>query len=175
MTEITGANEVRQCGDCGLCCKLLAVDEIDKPPHQWCDHFVPGSGCGVYEGRPQACSTFQCIWLRQTELGAEWKPNRAHFVMYLDTHQKQLVVNVDPVHANAWRKEPYLSEFRLWARRGLDQGPQLVVKIRRRIIAILPDREIDFGELADYERIRLTRHHTPDGLGLTAQKVTEED
>lgn len=175
MTETIDANSERQCGDCGLCCKLLAVDEIEKLAHKWCVHFVPGAGCGIYEGRPQACSTFQCIWLRQTDLGADWKPNRAHFVMYLDTRQKQLVVNVDPVHANVWRKEPYLSEFRLWARRGLEQGPQLVVKIRRRIIAILPDREIDFGELADDERIRLTRHRSPDGLGLTAQKVTVED
>lgn len=175
MAVLLNSSEERRCGDCGLCCKLLAVDEIGKPAHRWCDHFVPGDGCGIYEARPQACSTFQCVWLRQTDLGAEWKPNRAHFVMYLDTRQKQLVVNVDPGHANAWRTEPYLSEFRRWARRGLEEGPQLVVKIRRRIIAILPDREIDFGELADNERIRLTRHRSPEGLGLSAQKVTIEN
>ncbi len=161
----------RQCGDCGLCCKLLAVDEIGKPPHQWCTHFAPGTGCTIYDERPAACATFKCLWLRQEELGEEWKPKRSHFVLYLDAPAKQLVVNVDPAHASAWRQEPFLSTFRNWARRGLEEGPQVVVKVRRRIVAILPDQEVDLGEIADNERLRLTRVTTPEGVGLTAQKV----
>lgn len=163
----------RECGDCGLCCKLLAVDEIGKPAGEWCAHFAPGRGCGIYDRRPTACATFQCLWLKQSELGPEWQPNKARFVLYFDGGGTQLVVNVDPTQPKAWRKEPYLGTLRDWARHGIDSGVQVVVKIRQRVIALLPDREIDLGEIGEGERIRFARVHTPEGIGLTAQKVTD--
>ena len=174
ITEPATPTAARQCGNCGLCCKLLAVEELGKPAHNWCDHFAPGTGCTIYSERPPACVTFKCLWLGQGELGEEWKPNRSHFVLYLDAAQRQLVVNVDPAYPGSWRQKPFLETFRMWARRGLDEGPQVVVKIRRRIIAILPDREVDLGEVADNERIRLTRIRTAEGVGLTAQKVSND-
>ena len=174
MTDLEPAAPIaaRQCGDCALCCKLLAVEELAKPPHKWCEHFEPGTGCAIYEKRPAACATFKCLWLGQPELGEAWKPNRSHFVLYLDAPQKQLVVSVDPAYPSAWRQSPYLQTFRHWARRGLEEGPQIVIKVRRRIFAVLPDHEVDLGEVADNERIRLTRVQTAEGVGLTAQKVT---
>lgn len=56
----------RECGGCRLCCKVLAVQEIDKPRGQWCPHNTkpnaPG-GCSIYDRRPAQCSDFQCLWL----------------------------------------------------------------------------------------------------------------
>ena len=49
------------------------------------------------------------------------------------------------------------------------------MKIGRHIIALLPDREIDLGEVGDGERIRFSRVHTPEGVSLMAQKVTDGD
>ena len=34
----------KSCGDCGLCCKLLGIDAIDKAPGKWCGHFRKGVG-----------------------------------------------------------------------------------------------------------------------------------
>ena len=133
-----------------------------------------GAGCSIYEHRPAACATFQCLWLKQSELGPEWQPNKSRFVLYFDGEGTQLVVNVDPAQAKAWRKEPFLSTLREWARHGLETGVQVVVKIGRHIIALLPDREIDLGEVGDGERIRFSRVHTPEGVSLMAQKVTDE-
>jgi hypothetical protein len=165
----------RECGDCGLCCKLLAVDEIGKPSHRWCAHFEPHHGCAIYETRPAACAAFQCLWLKQDELGPDWQPNRARFVLYFDSEGTQLVVNVDPAQAKAWRQEPYFSTLRDWARHGVENGVQVVIKIGQRIIALLPDREIDLGEIADGERIRFSRVRTPEGIGLVAEKVPASD
>ena len=53
----------RECGECGQCCKLIGVRELEKAPHVWCRYYKRGMGCGVYEGRPQGCADFACDWL----------------------------------------------------------------------------------------------------------------
>ena len=176
MTSIELATEApspRTCGDCGLCCKLLAVEEIGKAAHQWCQHFAPGQGCTIYETRPAACATFQCLWLKQTELGGEWQPRRSHFVVYLDAALSQMIVTVDTAHPAAWRREPFHSTFQSWAARGLAEGLQVVVKIGNRVIAVLPDRDVDLGEVRVGERIKLSRVTTEEGVGLMAEIVRD--
>lgn len=53
----------RQCGECNLCCKLLVVEELEKPAHQWCPHVQLGVGCKIYDTKPKVCSDFKCLWL----------------------------------------------------------------------------------------------------------------
>jgi uncharacterized protein len=43
------------CDSCALCCKLLAIPEIEKPAGQWCKHCTKTRGCDVYETRPEPC------------------------------------------------------------------------------------------------------------------------
>lgn len=50
------------CGSCRMCCKLLAVGEIDKPVDKWCPHSCP-TGCGIYPTRPEPCRIYRCMWL----------------------------------------------------------------------------------------------------------------
>jgi hypothetical protein len=45
-----------------MCCKLLAVHELDKEAGTWCPHVL-AKGCGIYESRPGSCRTFVCLWL----------------------------------------------------------------------------------------------------------------
>jgi len=58
--------EGRQCGTCVLCCKLLHVVELDKPPGEWCPwlHKKRTRGCSKYTKRPEACREFACLWLK---------------------------------------------------------------------------------------------------------------
>ena len=51
----------RECGDCRLCCRVLAVQEIDKPRGKWCEHAC-GKGCAIYDKRPTQCREFECVW-----------------------------------------------------------------------------------------------------------------
>ncbi len=44
----------KSCGDCGLCCKLLGIEAIDKQPGRWCSHYKRVAGCGIYSDRPTA-------------------------------------------------------------------------------------------------------------------------
>ena len=50
----------RECGTCMLCCKVMAIDALGKPPGVWCRHIKRGVGCDIYEQRPSECRTFYC-------------------------------------------------------------------------------------------------------------------
>ena len=81
MTE-PAANKT--CGDCAMCCKVLAIDELAKPRHTMCGHFKKGGGCQVYETRPQACRQFVCLWLADAKMDIAWRPDRARFILWGD-------------------------------------------------------------------------------------------
>ena len=143
------AVQARTCGDCGMCCKLMGVAAIDKAPHSWCGHFRKGGGCGIYADRPQAWADYACYWLRAPNLDDRWRPDRARFVLHRDEDNQTLVVEVDPASPDAWRKAPFHDTFKTWAARGAAQGLSLNVLVGRRGFTILPDRDVDHGQVRE--------------------------
>lgn len=152
----------RQCGDCSLCCKVLAIPELEKPKDHWCPNFVAGTGCGIYTDRPPSCRNFTCQWLTDPTMGPEWKPSISKLV--LDAKRRLLAVHPDPAVSKPWRAEPYHSVLKRLAAQGLVRGTIVLVIERRRSIVILPDREVDMGILLPGVRIALGRVQTPWGL-----------
>ncbi|HEY3795140.1 MAG TPA: hypothetical protein VGM09_25220 [Bradyrhizobium sp.] len=102
---------MNHCGDCALCCRLLAVTELDKPRDSWCRHCRPAAAapCTIYGTRPQPCRQFECLWLehRQTPgleaLPTALRPNRCH-VMFTGDGAGGLLAHVDPDHPDAWKR-----------------------------------------------------------------------
>jgi len=139
----------RACGDCGLCCKLMGVEAIDKRPHSWCPHFRKAQGCAIYTDRPKACADFSCYWLQAEGLDDRWRPDRARFVLHREHGGQTLIVEVDPASPQAWRQEPFHSTFRTWAAQGAPKGLSLNVLVGRRAFEILPDRDVDLGEVRE--------------------------
>jgi hypothetical protein len=155
MTE-PHANDLppgRTCGTCTLCCKLFPVPELEKPAGRWCRHIVQGRGCGIHATRPQVCRDFFCQWIYNINLGPEWKPEVSRFVMSVYPGSNSLAITVDPGAPMAWRQEPYLLSFRRWAEAALVQGDQILVFNGSRVTAILPDREVELGEIRPGDRI----------------------
>jgi len=108
---------MKSCGDCGLCCKLMGVTGLDKPPGRWCRHFSRSSGCAIYDDRPADCRRFNCTWLLAENLGPEWKPTVAGFLMHSDQDGRRLIVECDPARPHDWRRAPYEPVLRAWAAR----------------------------------------------------------
>ncbi|HEX3727525.1 MAG TPA: hypothetical protein VHV08_14825 [Pirellulales bacterium] len=52
----------RNCGECTLCCTILAVPELRKASGTGCLHCTNG-GCQIYELRPNSCRCWSCDWL----------------------------------------------------------------------------------------------------------------
>ncbi len=70
-----------------------------------------------------------------------------------------MTAHVDPGAPNAWKREPYYTNFKRWAAEGALKNPiHLVdVMIGERLTVVLPDREVELGVLAADESIAMTR------------------
>lgn len=141
----------RQCGDCTLCCKVMAIEQLDKPANVWCPHCNPKRGCAIYANRPDECRSFRCLWLANDRLGYSWNPARAKFV--LTTSVDGIEVRCDPGAPDAWRRAPYQDEIRQWARAGEDHDVTVVIVIGQRMILVTHERDFDLGMVAADERI----------------------
>ena len=174
--EITPAvRQERSCGTCTLCCKVLTVEELRKPNGQWCPHCIKGRGCAIYSDRPNECRRFQCGYLLWPALGEHWLPARSKLVVAFKPDGKEIVVHVDPGVPNAWRAEPYYSEIRNMAVHAAGEACTVFVQIRRRMIAVFPDREVDLGVVAEDEIIAIHEVTGPGTGRRDAVKLKVDD
>ena len=141
----------RHCGDCTLCCKVMAIEELNKPAGKWCRHCQPGRGCRVYDARPAECRAFSCLWLVDARFGPHWKPGKSKLV--LTTSDDGIEVRCDPTFPDAWRKEPFHSEIRTLAASGEAHDVTVLGMIGERMILLASDREFDLGVVGADERI----------------------
>jgi hypothetical protein len=141
----------KSCGDCTLCCKVMAIEELAKPASAWCPHCKPGRGCLVYASRPAECQTFNCLWLIDDRFDARWKPNKSRLV--LSASEDGIEIRCDPGFPDAWRKEPYRSEIHKWAVSGEARDVTVLVITGEKMILVTPDREFDLGIVRSDERI----------------------
>ncbi len=70
----------RSCGDCTLCCTVMAVREIGKPYYVPCKSLCD-KGCGIYETKPESCTEFSCGWL--TGFGSK-RPDECGYVISME-------------------------------------------------------------------------------------------
>ena len=131
----------RACGSCTMCCKLLHIDELDKPADVWCPHAAPGKGCTIYAERPQTCRTFRCFWLDHAEAPDAWRPDRCGFVMSRKRHGV-LMVFVDHRRADAWRRQPYYGQIKTWSRAVLTGKGGVIVQCGGEVTAVFPDLDL---------------------------------
>ncbi len=128
----------RDCANCTLCCKLLSVEELAKPPLGWCQHCSATEGCQIYDSRPTECRQFYCEYRLDDTLGEHWKPSRCKLIVVLEEHTNSLVIHDDPARPHAWRQEPHAAEIQRWADAGVDAGRKVIVWQGDRKIEITP-------------------------------------
>jgi len=161
----------RSCGACTLCCKVFDVPSLDKPMGRWCGHCVQGRGCGIHVTRPSHCRAFHCLWMTETWLGTEWKPDRSKMVLTLNPQTRFLYVQVDPGAPLAWKKEPYYGQLKRWAQAALAERRHVIVFINKLATVIMPDRDIPIGAVEPGDRIVMRERLTPKGPVLDVEKV----
>ena len=141
----------RTCGDCALCCKVMAIEELAKPAGQWCRHCKPGRGCQIHDSRPDECRDFNCLWLIDERFGPHWRPNKSKLV--LTASEDGIEVRCDPGFPEAWRKEPYHSQIRRWAASGEARDVTVLIVINERMILLTAEQEFDLGIVRPNQRI----------------------
>ena len=168
----------RRCGSCTLCCKLLAVQEIQKPAWTLCTKCDEGQGCRIYDARPAQCRLFNCHFLTNSGLREQWRPSKSRIVVVVAADGMRIGAHVDPDRPGAWRREPFYSTLKEWARKAA-QTPgllgQVLVSIGKHTIVILPDRNVDVGSVEDDEVVITEALPGPSGLLLDAFKIKRDD
>lgn len=175
MSDARPPVEGRDCSGCSLCCFILAVHEIDKPPGIWCTHCPTKRTCEIYERRPQECRDFNCGWLTSTAIGEEWNPRRSRIVLAAQLDGQRLVASVHPDRPNAWRREPYYSQLKAWARAAIAHKGQVVVKVGERHHVILPEEDVEIGLVSEDEVIVSSYTPSPDGMSVKVMKLPRSD
>jgi Fe-S-cluster containining protein len=144
----------RECGKCSMCCKVLRIDELQKPAGKWCDHCKVGHGCTIYETRPDVCRTFACAWLMSDRVPEEWYPLRSHMVLsyVMNNGITTITCSVDANHPTAWQSEPFYSHLKNMAHAGLrPETPQDIrlvqVRCKDRVWLLTDESDIDVSRL----------------------------
>ena len=141
----------RNCGDCTLCCKVMAIETLAKPAGTWCSHCRPGCGCLIYETRPTECLSYSCLWLTDKRFGQHWTPNKSKIV--LTASEDGIEVRCDPGFLDAWRKEPFRREIGALAEAGEVNDITVLVIVGEKMILVTADQEFDLGAVGADERI----------------------
>lgn len=107
--------DLKVCGECTLCCKVYEIEDFEKKPGTVCNHVRPEGGCGVWGLHPKICQEFKCLWLKHDDMNGLWRPDHAGFVLRLEPNGTTLAIDVDHDRPDAWRREPYYSQIKLWS------------------------------------------------------------
>jgi hypothetical protein len=186
MAEPIVAVPGRVCGSCSLCCKLLRIEELDKPAGRWCSHCTVGrDGCKIYDTRPGSCRSFHCTWLIDPKLRAEWRPSTAKMVLQYYHPARRLAVHVDPEFPSAWRSEPYYRQLKAWTCAAIDSArtpspdawlmAPVLVYVDDRAIVMLPNRDIEVGTFTPGSELVVTERATPSGPEFDASIMLSSD
>jgi hypothetical protein len=164
MSEASPIVAGRACGTCTLCCKLLAIDELSKAPGVWCPHARPGRGCAIYADRPHSCREFHCGYLVMESLSPAWHPAQSKIVLMLVANGITAVV--DAGRPDAWKEEPFYRQIKVWAVAFMEHKRQVLVRVGKRTIAILPEEDADLGPMDPEDRVIIETTAGPMGRTL---------
>lgn len=94
------------CESCTLCCKYMRVDELEKSEHVWCKHCNIGNGCEIYDGRPESCRVYECVWLKtqstENPMPLEFRPDNSRVVIGTANKGDDIVFYVSQDRPDAW-------------------------------------------------------------------------
>jgi hypothetical protein len=150
------AARAKSCGPCTMCCRVMAVEELQKPGGILCAHARPGQGCGIYETRPHACRTFECVWLMDPEMPHRFRPDQTKVVLDQDPEGTRLIARCDPANPQAWRRNPTYAALKSYATQHWGTGRIVLAVAGRRTWLVTPKAEIDLGEMDPRSDLRIT-------------------
>lgn len=134
------------CQDCTGCCIVFEVKDVQKSFGEPCKHLgntLFGTGCTIYNERPDACNHYVCLWLdsqRREDVASfseALRPDVCKCVLGWPwgEDRETLFVYPYPDHETAWQKPP----VSMLLRNILAKGGKVVVVVGDKRIAIKGD------------------------------------
>jgi len=161
----------RSCGDCTMCCKVLAVAAMNKPLLTWCPQCQIGKGCAIYATRPAECAEFACLWLLDETMPAELQPNKVKFVTY-PHRDGYLVIDCDPQAKGVHLDKKFLPIFARLAAALEPNGGFVLICYGAQVFAMTPRAVFDLGKTRGTHAIRTYVDPATKTIGrITAEPV----
>lgn len=154
-----------------MCCKVYRIPAIGKAEGKWCGHCDIGSGCRIYAERPEQCRSFECLWLQDATLQADWCPSISKLVLSIYPTTGFVYVQVDPGTPLAWRKEPYFSRLREMAEHLLKARRHVLVFVNQDATLIMPTGPVAIGPMSPEDGFIVRETFTASGKHYTAERV----
>lgn len=120
------------CDECDLCCRVIGVEEIDKPRGHACPHLVAGKKgggcCGIFERQPESCRMFFCGWRASQYLSPKhrmpitMRPDHCGVVIgpIDEENESKIYLNVDPGRPDSWKDPDVLEYIKTYIRNGVE-------------------------------------------------------
>ena len=107
------------CDGCTACCKFMKVRELEKPANTWCVHCTIGTGCKIYDARPESCQVRVVAHAapRQADCAPALRPDRSRVVIGTANQGEDVALYVAPDRGDAWKHPELLKligEFGAW-------------------------------------------------------------
>lgn len=123
LTPTPDAIPRNDCGSCTYCCTVMKVKELNKGANTPCTHCIEGSGCTIYNERPESCRIYECLWFRSQSfdkpLPPGIRPDRCNVVIGTVNNGNEVILYVEPAHQNAWREPAFSDALGLFCSRGI--------------------------------------------------------
>jgi hypothetical protein len=120
------------------------AEQTDEQMVRICD---TGAGCKIYPTRPSECRTFDCLWLSDENFPDEFRPQKSKIVFTVEHGGRRVSAHVDAAFPGAWQEKKLYALLKRWSTAQAQKNSQLLVFIGKRAIAILPDRDVDLGDV----------------------------
>ncbi len=101
---------------------------------------------------------------------------RSKMVLHLviDGNISKLVVHVDPGSPLSWKKEPYYSQLKRWARNIEEQNGLITLYIGKQVIVVLPNKDVDLGKFNMGERLNYRKRRVGSLWEYEFDKVPQD-
>ena len=106
-----------------------------------------GDRLNIYPTRPSECRTFNCLWLSDENFPDEFKPLRSKIVFTVEYGGRRVSAHVDAAFPGAWQEKKLYALLKRMSAVQAQKNSQLLVFIGKRAIAVLPDRDVDLGDV----------------------------
>jgi hypothetical protein len=102
---------------------------------------------------------------------AEWRPDRARFVLTVYPPNGFIYGQVDLGSPGAWRRPPYHGALRAMAKSLLEQRRHLIMFLGDQATLVMPDQDLPLGKMTAEDNFRIEQVFGPKGPTWRATKV----
>jgi len=141
LIQVDKGETPNPCGDCTVCCTVLAVDDGDfhKPSFTPCSHLCE-KGCDIYSSKPSICTGFYCMYAVLADFFRDDdRPDKSGIVIAINHPDSHFTQTTKLTTFSAYEARP--GAFKSY------NGDRMLRKISNRAVLILIPNEKNTAEV----------------------------